>query len=330
MHMQSTVLRALAIVALSFTAFSAPARAAVATPEPLVLSYVATNAAHWDIDAAIDKGFLRQEGFAPENATFHSPPQAVQLIVAGGVQITTVEPEPVVSAVLHGATDVGILAGTERTPDWMLIVRPEIKTWSDLKGKRLGFSALTTAEMWLTQQLLAKHGLETSEWVGIQTGLSSAKFAALEKGSIAGAVLFQPLALNATQAGFRSLADFSELGEYPSTVVVVRRSWAAAEGNGVRLSRAIRRANEWLHDPKNREEALKIVERYTKASPETAEALYRMYFVGDKLYSPGATVSLSGLARVTQVMTAQGHIPPGKAPTPESLVIDKKDGGLWK
>jgi hypothetical protein len=54
-----------------------------------------------------------------------------------------------------------------------------------------------------------------------------------------------------------------------------------------------------------------------------------MYFITDKIYSPDAAVSLSGLSRVTEVMTALGHIPEGKAPKPEDLVIAKKDGGLW-
>lgn len=328
--MQSVILRAAMIAALPLTPFFSVAHAAPKAAEPLILSYVTTNAAHWDLDAAIDEGFVRYEGFAPEIVAFHSPPQAVQLIVTGSVELTAVEPEPVVSAALHGATDVGIFAGTERRPDWTLIVRPEIKTWSDLKGKRLGFSALTTSEMWLTQQLLAKHGVQKDAWTGLQVGLTPAKVAALTKGSIAGAVLYQPQALEAVHDGFRALARFSELGEYPSTVIVARRSWAAKDGNGVRMSRALRRADDWLYDPKNRETALKIIERYTKASPEIAQELYKMYFVTDKLYAPGGAVSLAGLARVTQVMTALGHIPPGKAPKPEDLVIAKKDGGLWQ
>jgi ABC-type nitrate/sulfonate/bicarbonate transport system substrate-binding protein len=328
--MTSLTGRILAVSGLALgVAFSFQEYAADQKGEPLVISYVTTNATHWDIDVAIDKGFLAKEGFAPEVVSFHSSPQAVQLIISGAANMASIEPESLVSAVLHGATDIGAIAQQESKPDWMLIVRPEIKSWSDLKGKRLGFSALTTAEIWLTQQLLAKHGLKKDEWTGIQVGISPAKFAALKKGSISGSVLFQPLALKAVETGMRSMAEFAEVGNYPPTLIPVRRSWAAKDNNGVRLGRAIQHANQWLYDPKNRDEALKILETHTKASPEIAQELYKMYFVTDKVYSPDAAVSLAGLKRVTGVMTALGHIPEGKAPKPEDLVIAKKDGGLW-
>jgi ABC-type nitrate/sulfonate/bicarbonate transport system substrate-binding protein len=327
--MTLTIGRVLAAsVLLIGTALSPPAQAAPKN-EPLIISYVATNATHWDIDVAIDQGFFHDEGFAPEVVSFQSSPQAMQLLITGAVQMSSIEPESLVSAALNGATDIGALAQQELRPDWMLVVRPEIKNWSDLKGKTIGLSALTTAENWLTQQLLAKHGLSKSDWSAIQVGISPAKYAALQKGSIAGSVLFQPLALKAVKSGFHSLAEFAEIGDYPPTIIPVRRSWAAKDGNGVRLSRAIRRANQWLYDPKNHDEALKIVEKHTKCSPEIAEELYQIYFVKDKLYNPDASVSLAGLNRVMDVMTALGHIPQGHAPKAETLVIAKKDGGLW-
>lgn len=328
--MLSIVGRIFATSALALAPFVAAAQAAPTTPEPLVLSYVTTNATQWNLNVAIDQGFLSKEGFAPQVVTFQNSPQAVQLLVSDAIDVSSIEPEALVSAVLHGATDIGAIAQTGTKPDWMLIVRPEIKSWSDLKGKTLGFSALTTAEMWLTQQLLAKHGLNKNEWTGIQVGISPAKFAALKKGSISGSVLFQPLALKAVESGMRSMAEYAEVGNYPPTLIPVRRSWAARDNNGIRLSRAIRHANEWLYDPKNRDEALKILEKRTKASPEITQELYKLYFVTDKIYSPDAAVSLAGLSRVTEVMTALGHIPPGKAPKPEALLIAKKDGGLWQ
>jgi hypothetical protein len=42
------------------------------TPEKLVISYVPGNAIYWDIDVAIEKGFFKDEGFAPEVVIFQS------------------------------------------------------------------------------------------------------------------------------------------------------------------------------------------------------------------------------------------------------------------
>jgi len=52
-------------------------RAQGASPDKLVISYVPGNAIYWDIDVAIEKGFFKDEGAAPEPSracqTAHNP-----------------------------------------------------------------------------------------------------------------------------------------------------------------------------------------------------------------------------------------------------------------
>src|SRR5258705_429683 len=95
-----------------------------------------------------------------------------------------------------------------------------------------------------------------------------------QKGSIAASPLFEPAAHQAVKSGLASLSSFAGLGNYPPTVVTVGRRWAAQNQNGIRLSRVLERAHRWLFDGANREEALRIVEKYTKCDAETAQQLY--------------------------------------------------------
>lgn len=319
----------LALAVLAFIPGSAAAASAPAGKlEMMTLSYVLGNATHWDIDAAIDEGFFRDEGFATQTVAFTSTPQAVQLLVSGAIDTSALEPEGLINAMVHGATDVAAIAQQEFRPDWMLVAQPAIKTWADLKGKRVGLSALTTAEMWLTRKLFVKHGFGNADWVGIQVGTSPAKFAALTNGSISAAVLFQPLAFKAMEKGFQGLAPFAEVGDYPPTLIPVRRSWAAKNQNGIRFSRVIERAHRWLYNPKNRAAALKIVEAHTKCTPAQAAELYKS-FITDKLYTPTGAIDLNGVKNVLALMAENGQLPAGKAMTPKDLVLAKKDGGLW-
>ena len=297
--------------------------------EPLVISYVPANATHWGLDVARDEGFFRDAGFDVQVIPFQSSLQSIQLLVSGGAAIATVEPESLVSAVVHGATDLAAIAQEEYRPDWMLIGGRDIKSWTDLKGKRLGFSTLATGEFWLTEQLLAKHGLGKGTWSALQVGTSPAKFAALTNGSIAGSVLFQPLALKGVQQGLHVLAKFAEVGDFPPTLIPVRRSWAAKDKNGIRLGEALARSNRWLYDPKNRAAAMQILEKYTKCDAAIAGQLYQELFVTDKLYVRDAAVELKGLERVAGLMAQFGEIPGGKAPPPQSFVLAKEMGGLW-
>jgi ABC-type nitrate/sulfonate/bicarbonate transport system substrate-binding protein len=318
----------LAVAALGVSSSHA---ATAATPTPLVMSYVVANSIYWDIDAAIDEGFFRDENFAPEATIFQSSPQAVQLVISGGADMTAVEPEAMMAASLRGASDLGLIAESQKAPDWLLVVRPEIKNWADLKGKSFGFSALRVLEYFLTVQLMKQHGMGTDDWNALQVGVTPAKLAALEKGSIAGAVLFAPLALRATSdpAGLHAMAKYAALGDYPPTIFVVKRSWAAANDNGKRFSRAITRAHRWLWDPKNHDAALAVMEKYTKVDAATAEKVYRQYFIDEKLYTEDGAIDLAGLRLETSLLTANGEVPKDKALSPEALVIAKEQGGLW-
>ncbi len=56
-----------------------------AAEDPLKISYVPGNAIYWDIDTAIDKGFFRDEGFAPEIVVFQSSAQSIQLLISNQV-----------------------------------------------------------------------------------------------------------------------------------------------------------------------------------------------------------------------------------------------------
>ena len=52
-----------------------------------------------------------------------------------------------------------IFVMAERAPYWV-ITRPDIKTWTDLKGKKLGVSSTTGTQILDTSRLLKLHGVE--------------------------------------------------------------------------------------------------------------------------------------------------------------------------
>jgi ABC-type nitrate/sulfonate/bicarbonate transport system substrate-binding protein len=304
-----------------------PARAQEGKLDPLIISYPAANAVHWNLDVALDEGFFRDEGFAGEPITFQSAPQSIQLLISGAAHVATVQPEALIAVASRGASDLGAIAQPMWRPEWAIVVRPEIKSWADLKGKTLGFSALRIAEFWLTQKLLAEHGVAKGQWDAIQVGPSPAKLAALEKGSIAGAVLFEPSAQEAVKLGLVRLSTFASLGNYTPTLLLANRSWAAQDQRGLRFTRALTRAHHWLFDPANETQAIAILQKYTRASPDIVAQVYRSFFVTDKIYKPDPAIDLAGLLRVAALMAEVGEIPADKLPAAEQLVLPKESGG---
>jgi ABC-type nitrate/sulfonate/bicarbonate transport system substrate-binding protein len=314
------------LTALSGVSLPDVARAA---DERLILGSSPGNSMYWDLDVGIDKGFFKNEGFAAEIVVPQSSPQVIQLLVTGSVQLAASQPEPLIAAIEKGATSIGAIASPMNFADWSLSVRPDIQTLADLKGKVIGVSALKNSECWQTAQLLAKAGLKPGDYTFVVAGTSPSKIVALEKGSISAAILFQPSGQLAETQGLKTLAYYADLRSYPSILYAVNREWAAKNEAGKRLSRALTRAHEWLHEPQNRAEAIAILQKATKRDEQVLGKVYDIYFTGKKLYSPTGAIEIAGLDRAIADMASDGDIL--KAPTPASkYLIAREHGGLWQ
>lgn len=324
--MRCCIRRSVAITGLALGVALNAAPSQAQTPQPLAINYSIPNAIWWNIDVALDKGFLQDDGFAPDAIPFQNSPQAIQLLISGSAQVAVTQPEVLLDANMRGA-GLAAIAQTELRPDWFLVVAPEIKNWADIKGKNIGFSSLKVNEVWLTEKLLTAHGLGKADWTALQIGITPLKVAALSKNSIAASPLFQPGAQQAIKSGLQPIARYDELGDYPPSLIIVSRSWAAENRNGPRLSHALMRATEWLNDPANRGEAESILAKYTKVTPDIAHQVYEILFITDKIYSRDGAVDLKGLKAALQLVANAGQVAADKLPAPESLVLPEALGG---
>jgi ABC-type nitrate/sulfonate/bicarbonate transport system substrate-binding protein len=303
-------------------------RAQGAAPDKLVISYVPGNAIYWDIDVAIEKGFFKDEGFAPQVVIFQSSPQSIQLLVAGEVQLAGAQPEALLAAVVHGAKGFAVISSPAERPDWFLVGRPEIKTLAELKGKFFGTGGLQLGENWWTFKALAKAGVAPADVSLLVVGTSAQKFAALERGSIAFTVLFQPTAEAAVAEGMNALYRFSDGEAFPSIFYSVAAGWAQQGGHGVRLQRALRRAHDWLYDPANRDPAIAVLQQYTKRTPDLLAPIYDLYVGKDAILSRDGAVVVSDVDRVIAQMAENGAIPKGTLVPPDLYLLPKELGGL--
>jgi len=307
---------------------AAPLRAQGSSPDKLVVSYVPGNAIYWDIDAAIEEGFFKDEGFAPEVVIFQSSPQSIQLLVAGEVQLAGAQPEALLAAVVHGSKGFAVISSPAERPDWFLVGRPEIKTLAELKGKFFGTGGLQLGENWWTFKALAKAGLAPADVSMLVVGTSAQKFAALQRGSIAFTVLFQPTAQVAVAEGMSVLYRFSDGEAFPSILYSVAAGWAQQGGHGVRLQRALRRAHDWLYDPANRTEAIAVLQKYTKRAPDQLAPIYDLYVGKDAILSRDGAVVVSDVDKVIAQMAENGAIPKGTVVSPDRYLLPKELGGL--
>lgn len=98
-------------------------------------------------------------------------------------------------------------------PLYRLVVRPEIKTVADLKGKRLGITRFGTVTDSMTRLLVGKLGLDPEKDISyVQVGDVPILLASLSSGKIIdGAIIQPPYYLKAVANGMHVLVNMQEM-----------------------------------------------------------------------------------------------------------------------
>jgi len=320
-----------AVAAVVGGAIAAGSSAQAAELEKLDLTYIPSNSIYWDLDVGVDKGFFKAEGFNAQILSNQSSPQSMQMLISGQVEIAISQPDPLIAAVEKGAKNIGVIAAPATEADWFLVGKKGVKSIADLKGQTLGFSSLRVGEFYLTRNMLKEKGIGPNDFSAIQVGPTPAKYAALQKGSIAAGVLFQPTATLAQENGFPVLTRFAEQFKgFPSIVYLTNRNWASTNNHGKRFTRALQKVHAWLYDPKNKDEAIAILQKYSKRKKETVAKVYDLYFVTDKLYSKDAVLNVADMKKTVQLIADNTGLAKDRIPKPEQYLIPKSDGALLK
>jgi len=187
--------------------------------------------------------------------------------------------------------------------DLQVFGRPEIRDWSDLKGKKLAVDAVDTAYALVLRRVLLAHGLDLNrgDYALVTVGSTRLRAESLIRGETSGTVLNRPFDAQAKAAGMIRLGDSRELlPYYPGSVYAVNRAWAQKQRDDlVGFLRGWLAGLRWVKDPANREEAVKVVAGEIKLDPkEAAEAIEEQ--------SASGALNLSGLQSILDLRVQFG------------------------
>jgi ABC-type nitrate/sulfonate/bicarbonate transport system substrate-binding protein len=177
-----------------------------------------------------------------------------------------------------------------------VFVRPEIKTWSDLKGKKLAADAVDTAFALVLRRVLLANGLDMTrgDYELVALGATGARLESMVKGETYAAILNTPFDAKALSAGMRRIGDSKEvLPDYPNTILAVNREWGQKNRDTlVSYLRAWLKGMSWVKEPANREAAIKTVGTELKLNPkQAADSVDELSLTGN-LNLPGLQVVL--------------------------------------
>ena len=215
-----------------------------------------------------------------------------------------------------GREGAEIIAVAQTTDKIVLpvFVRPEIRDWSDLKGKKLAVDAVDTAFALVLRRILLAHGLDLKrgDYELVPLGATGQRLESMTRGETFAGILNAPFDAKAEAAGLVRSGDHREvLPHYPGGVLAVNREWAKKNREVlVGFLRAWLSAMRWAKEPANREEIIKLVAADLKLSPKAAaESVAEL--------SENGLLNLPGLESVLNLQSQFGFkLPMGTAIAP--------------
>lgn len=184
-------------------------------------------------------------------------------IAMGGMSGTTMA-----APRLQGADPI-LIASFSNSLQYRLVVRPDIRTVADLKGKRVGVAGFGLGAHRGAQIMLAKLGLNPDTDVTmLQIGGDPTRLSALLSGTIDASVFNPPLHKRAAEAGMRVLANIEDMGfSVQASALVTTDRFTKKNYNLTR--RAIRSIIESIHLIKTNPEITKrSIRKYLRFKDE--------------------------------------------------------------
>jgi ABC-type nitrate/sulfonate/bicarbonate transport system substrate-binding protein len=162
--------------------------------------------------------------------------------------------------------------------------RPEIRSISDLRGKRVGITRIGASTYYSALSMLESGGMKASDVVFIQNGGLGESFAALKSGLVDVCIFGYPFPLYAKNAGFHLLFHPSqnESDLFPNNVVAARESWLKDPRNrrvAVDFLRALNEGQQLARE--NAAAAKRALRRFTRITDDA-------YLQGSFEYYKGA------------------------------------------
>jgi ABC-type nitrate/sulfonate/bicarbonate transport system substrate-binding protein len=284
----------------------------------------ATNLPGW---VAEEKGFFAKEGLKVSLAVTQGSVEQVKDTLAGKYEIMSTAFDNIVAYAedqgdykLPQPSDFVAIAGVHSGLN-RLVVRPEIKTYADIKGKAVAVDAVRSGYATVLYQILENNGLVfEKDYTPLPVGGTSQRLNALKGNKAVAAILSSPADMEAQKEGFTFLADASEaVGSYQGSAYVVRRGWAKDHDKEVlAFIRAIAAATDYVFE--NKSGAIEVMKKRIKGASD--EELAKLYdrIIGPGGLNPRAALNMNGVQTVLKIRSQYGE--PKREMGPPSKYVD--------
>ena len=248
----------LLIVTLMFAA-----KVQSAQPLPKVrIGYSTMSATTAPLWVAQDEGFLAKNGIESELIFIPGPPIVIASLNRGDVTVAMVGGSTVLAGAA-GGIDLKIIAAILNRVPHDFVVRPEVKQPQDLRGKRVGVTALGGTAWMAAMFALDQMGLNAEKDHITVSSLGDQRLVsqALESGTIDAGLLTGTFSLRLKRLGFRFFGDIDRIQLLAGGIVVKEGTLKSDPALIKSLLNGLAAAHTFVVDPKNKPRVLTTIMR---------------------------------------------------------------------
>lgn len=216
---------------------SAPAAAPTTAPQPvhLTANWTAVSGSQSGLWMAYEAGAYQEQALDVDLINIASTSRAIQTMVAGEVQLGSLDPAATIEAGLNGA-DLWLLFGAVNRLVFSIMSQPTIRQPEELRGKTLGITRIGSSTHTAALVALQIWNLKPDQDVSLrQLQEVPAILAGMQAGQIDAGSVSPPTNVRARQEGYNELINLATQGpEYPSVAVGGPKAWVDANQDVVR------------------------------------------------------------------------------------------------
>jgi NitT/TauT family transport system substrate-binding protein len=244
---------------------------AAAAAERVMIGTPSRGLFEFPVVVALRKGFFKDEGLNADKVQMQ-PAIGVKALVSGDIDYLLAWGSTLRAAVT--GVPVKVVAGMASRPLHVFIVRGDIKSGKDLKGKTIGVDSFAGTVDYLAR-LTARHfGLDPDKDVKIiVSGESPIRLAAIKAGAIDATAIDVAFAVKAEEEGMRRLLNLAEIIDLPLSGIGVTDKKLQTDREQIKkVVRATLRGTRFMKE--NRAETLTMMTDYLRITPAQAAKAY--------------------------------------------------------
>jgi NitT/TauT family transport system substrate-binding protein len=273
---------------------------------PLKVATCAVSGTALQLFTALEGNLFAKYGFDVERVVLQPPSAALAALASNEVQFLYCAVDATISG-LGSGMDAKLVAGPLAGLPYVMIVRPDIRSFNDLRGKAIAITRPGDLDDRLSRLALERHGLVPNEDVDLRPigGSQPERYRTVVSNIVQATAITPPLNAQAVKDGLNVLYELSELG-LPFMSNAIQTNGTMLREQPQVVQRFVAAAGEAVHFASHNPELARASLRRVMEieDPDTLEAAFQAY--ARKHANPRLRLDLEAVTASLEAARASG------------------------